>query len=159
MKLVSYGFSIHQSYSHTEIIKISFKAFFFFFLTGGISPNALLQVSFLEKWMFIQFGLLLAPHPTPPATAALGGLGDAWEGGRLLSSSTPSIGPPQVRWSTLCLQLLRAGSPRPRAGSEVASCLDSGPPPGSKPSLRTYHPQPGHLKLPQECFFCTVTYT
>ena len=76
MKLVSYGFSIHQSYSHTEIIKISFKELCFFFKTGGIFPNVLLQVYYLEKWMFIQFGLLLTPHPHP-ATPALGGLGDA----------------------------------------------------------------------------------
>ena len=43
--------------------------------------------------MFIQFGLLLAPHPHP-ATPALGGLGDAWAGERLLSSGTQSAWPP-----------------------------------------------------------------
>lgn len=43
--------------------------------------------------MFIQFGLLLAPHPHP-ATPALGGLGDAWAGERLLLSGILSAWPP-----------------------------------------------------------------
>lgn len=41
--------------------------------------------------MFIQFGLLLAPHPH---SATPGGLGDAWAGERLLSSGTQSAWPP-----------------------------------------------------------------
>lgn len=124
IKLVSYGLSIHQCYPHTEIIKISFKEvfFFFFFLIGGIFPNALLQVCFLENLMFNVYALRAALiTPPPPNTQGPAG----WEmlgggGGGQVRKMAPVSGtvsawpsPSRVRWALCIPSSASAGLPSP----------------------------------------------
>ena len=66
----------------------------------------------------------------------------------LRSDGAPSAS--NSRWRAL---------PEPQAGSEVAGCIDPRVLPGSKPGMKMYHQQPGHLKLPQKSLFCTTKYT
>lgn len=109
MKLVSYGFSIHQSYSHTEIIKISFKEFFFFFLNWRHFSKCITASLFLGEVDVYSVWAALSTPP-PPCNSSLRRAGRCL-GGRV----TPVV------WHTVCLASLRSDGGLPPAPSDLLS--------------------------------------
>lgn len=91
MKLVSYGFSIHQSYSHTEIIKISFKELFFFFLKNWRHFSKCITASLFLGEVDVYSVWAALSTPPPPCNSSLRRAGRCL-GGRV----TPVV------WHTVC---------------------------------------------------------